>query len=911
MISTIINDYFGYSVATDGIWTAVGNPSSLRYTALSSSFIRTGSVEVYKYNINTDTHDLKSIISRPISNAELILLATEYPGYTASTSSLVIAPDSPLHTEYTGFVPVDSNLDILVDAGVYYTASEDGYGYSIDIKNSIMAVGNPYFSSIFNTFTTASLQFAGSGSVDIFDLSKLDIDPYAYAHPQFPTIVSSSLVGGVYQFAINVPAAQGFGFVSLEFRDTTISGSPFQVVTFFPVPNAGGNINVATTFPSGTISNYAFRLEGVLSLDPYLTTVTNPNPNTLNSFGYSVSINDEWLAVGSPLESGSKGSVFMFRKLGGPFGNAGSWSYYQTVTPPIAINSGDLFGAAVALNKASASYSGSMVIGSRRPSGSRAYGYEFDGINWINAFTLSPDNTTIYPLTFYPTLPLISGSYPNTADGFGHDVGIYRDTIIVGAPFDRHIFEYSGSSNYDQGAVYFFEKCLDPSKRYYLAKKSYGNEKTLLNNNLGISVDVYNNYAIAGCPKTFADSASICYLRGSLFQQNTCEDLFENTVSGQFILYQQITGSLPDTSNKDWSIVNVYQIKKRILQPYRDFGFSVGASESFIIVGAPFFISGSNRIMDLTPGTGSFTGSLNQISDLAGKSYIYNLKNLRPNFYVGNVFYRNGKIIIMASGSAFDGLLLPNTDSQFYDYTLGFTSKETILEKQIVCAVDIGEFNVSTNPTALILPTASFDINKNGKFDFQDADVLLKYMKYKSTEAFGHPLTDWSSSVISTNTDEELSVYTLYSHLYPSGSGALFTSSYSYINTNLFNSLDLNEDNKIDINDMNILWKYFTNRLTQKNYETYVTPSSKKKFLSQIIDLLNVKTMNGVPPDINPNFIDFQRLSKADPTGSYLAPYVTTVGLYDGTELVAVAKLGSPIKITPDFPINFIVKIDF
>jgi hypothetical protein len=75
MISNIVNDYFGYAVATDNIWAAVTNPSSLRYNPLTGSILRTGSVEVYKYNINTDTHDKKSTLYRTISNPELILTA--------------------------------------------------------------------------------------------------------------------------------------------------------------------------------------------------------------------------------------------------------------------------------------------------------------------------------------------------------------------------------------------------------------------------------------------------------------------------------------------------------------------------------------------------------------------------------------------------------------------------------------------------------------------------------------------------------------------------------------------------------------------------------------------------------------------------------------------------------------------
>jgi len=303
--------------------------------------------------------------------------------------------------------------------------------------------------------------------------------------------------------------------------------------------------------------------------------------------------------------------------------------------------------------------------------------------------------------------------------------------------------------------------------------------------------------------------------------------------------------------------------------------------------------------------------NLNQIDDLSGKAYIYNLKNLRPNFYVGNVFYRNGKVVIMASGSAFEGLLLSNADNPSYEYDLSFKSKLVVFEKQIVCAVDIGEFNVSTNPTAVILPTASFDINNNGKFDFQDCDVLLKYMMFKNTELLGVPITDWSSSVLNTSTNEEVSVYNMYNSQFPNGSSALFTSSYSYINNNLFNDLDFNQDNRINILDMDILWKYFINRLNQKNYGTYITPNSQRKFLSDILDFINEKTLRGFAPAINSNFLDYARLSQADPTGSYLAPYVTSIGLYQGTELVAVAKLGSPIKITPDFPMNFIVKMDF
>jgi len=58
-------------------------------------------------------------------------------------------------------------------------------------------------------------------------------------------------------------------------------------------------------------------------------------------------------------------------------------------------------------------------------------------------------------------------------------------------------------------------------------------------------------------------------------------------------------------------------------------------------------------------------------------------------------------------------------------------------------------------------------------------------------------------------------------------------------------------------------------------------------------------------------FADYEFSSSVDPTGSYLAPYITTIGLYDNElNMVAVAKLPQPIKSLPDYPVNFIIRFD-
>ncbi len=58
-------------------------------------------------------------------------------------------------------------------------------------------------------------------------------------------------------------------------------------------------------------------------------------------------------------------------------------------------------------------------------------------------------------------------------------------------------------------------------------------------------------------------------------------------------------------------------------------------------------------------------------------------------------------------------------------------------------------------------------------------------------------------------------------------------------------------------------------------------------------------------------FDEYDYSSSLEPTGSYLAPYVTTIGLYDENyEMVAVAKIPSKPKSLPDYPLNFVIRFD-
>ena len=241
-------------------------------------------------------------------------------------------------------------------------------------------------------------------------------------------------------------------------------------------------------------------------------------------------------------------------------------------------------------------------------------------------------------------------------------------------------------------------------------------EKSLKNHRVGYAVDVYENNMIIGSPKVTANiyqstasaasTLTSCYAQGSLYQEHFCRTEPEYLTQGQFFYLERNTSSL------EWEFNNTYQIKKRYLAPYRNFGFSVDISDRFAIVGAPMNLSGSRRLIDIY-----HTGSqIIVLEPVAGQAYIYNLDNYHESFHVGNVFYRNGKLVIITSGSNFDGLFFNPISDRDYEYDLTFNNKQTVHEKQVICSVDPGEFNVSTNPNIGIRPSvATYSFFKTSK----------------------------------------------------------------------------------------------------------------------------------------------------------------------------------------------------
>lgn len=643
---------------------------------------------------------------------------------------------------------------------------------------------------------------------------------------------------------------------------------------------------------------YIFNLGVVNATSSYdqLTAVITYTASLNQSFGTAVSINKNWVAIGCPTFNNNSGSVFIYQYQTG----SGQWSLFQQITSSNSTVN-ELFGYTLKLNKESSSLD-KIIIGSGNQSNDAAYYFELSGSIWIQTYKFTP-NYKSYPLTIGDYTPY--NLTRNISSGFGMSVSTYGNTCIIGEYLDRTVFEYSGSEQYQQGSVSIFEKCNENDKAFELVFKTYGNENIIKSNNLGFSVDVFGDYAAAGIPKSNQHSLSSCYIQNTVNQYHQCDDNVLNSLIGQVAFLTKESGS--------WGIKNIFQKKKKYLSPYRAFGNSVAISDFSMVVGSPILFADNGRAINI------FTTQSQDIAldDISGKAYVYNIHNFKDNFHIGNVFYRNGKIVMMTSGSIFQDLFIDSANVNSYSYNLEINGQNTIYEKQVLCNINTGEFNVSTNPSSLEKNFATFDLNQNSTFDYQDLEILMRYMKYKNNQSLGLSFsTDWSSSVVLNDDEISLLKYykttPLYNETYITQQVLKYIPIWDFQDISVQTNLDFNGDNVIDIRDMNILWKYFSNRLDQKNYALYITPNSSRQIFSQVTDFLNQLCGKYITPTIADEFFNYRQKAEMDKTGSYLAPMITTVGLYThNLELVAVAKLGTPIKNGGDLPLNILIKMDF
>lgn len=149
--------------------------------------------------------------------------------------------------------------------------------------------------------------------------------------------------------------------------------------------------------------------------------LTNTDLNRSDDFGASVTVSNNYVAVGATGLGNSTGGVFMYK------GSGDSWNLHSTLIPSEAKEE-DWTGMDVAMNDEI------LVVGAptdhwEDDETGKAYVFELQNDQWIETSVLQPD-----------------GSYLRSA--FGFIVNIHEEQIMIGAP------------DYDQGkgAVAIYEK---------------------------------------------------------------------------------------------------------------------------------------------------------------------------------------------------------------------------------------------------------------------------------------------------------------------------------------------------------------------------------------------------------------------------------------------------------------------
>jgi len=261
--------------------------------------------------------------------------------------------------------------------------------------------------------------------------------------------------------------------------------------------------------------------------------------------------------------------------------------------------------------------------------------------------------------------------------------------------------------------------------------------------------------------------------------------------------YGNIVGDIPDQIN--FGKIDVENGTINFLD-IADNGYS-GTIDSY-------FLDIQNNEFIMTYSGTEYTMVIESFDIESGVMLVDDIEFLEPEAQVirlGNVFYNQGLIVFTRESQT---LLNSNWD-------LSFKSTKTIYEHEYLLVAEQDEFNVSTNPSAVVNVGKKTELftDSDGKLRKVVTNPGVSYIKKKTELENGNILDYRYQSSISE------SVYAGFEHYFESGS--------------------------------------------------------------------------------------------VDSTGSFLSPFITTIGLYDDNcDLVAVAKLPQPIKSENDLTVNFIVRFD-
>ena len=685
-----------------------------------------------------------------------------------------------------------------------------------------------------------------------------------------------------------------------------------------------------------------------------------------DKFGNSVAIDNDILAVGAPAYSGSKGAVYIFRKhrymdsgscLDIPTGSSWqqvvfssdfcaelvtsslvvtqsytptfvsgnyTWTYETVLTSSIQAV-GDNFGWSVSVD------ANRLIVGTNKYGTGYATmftcSYYSASMNscptasWKQIQIFRKDNTT-GDLNINGPEYSVDVSSEIITDKFGYSVSTSGKNVVVGCQYDKAYkpyYAYTGSALV-LGAAYFYqygyvEECID--FQYDLKTKTFGNRKYQTNNKFGWSVSIEGSTAaVTSLPDKLTNDVD--YSAGSYILENFS---YESSGSADSVLGRATIYNYDDNSDA-WHITGELRRNKEENNPYNIYGYSVSLGSDYMCVGAPIVnIAAPSSYSQIIDENNQVSSSFP--SSYSGSAYIYNMRKYETNPLIGNIFYNNGYFVITNTGSNYQNIFM-GTGSRGFE--MNYQGAHTIYEHEYLVSVRPGEFNYSTNPSSLVQNPLYFDVNQDGVVDYKDVSLVMRYLQMKKFYAefvFDEngivlepdTLEDyswWANDIIQTEATDVLQQESDYAAYLASASFDPFTKkAFDYIETNLVNTgiLDIDGDGIINLNDGFIFSLYYFGKLNPTKLSNYITAASTRIYVKDIETYLNQYC--GVDHSkVTPEFLNYQYSSSYDPTGSFLAPYITTIGLYQDNQLVAVGKLGRPIKNLIDWPVNIVVRFD-
>ena len=386
-------------------------------------------------------------------------------------------------------------------------------------------------------------------------------------------------------------------------------------------------------------------------------------------------------------------------------------------------------------------------------------------------------------------------------------------------------------------------------------------------------------------------------------------------------------------------------ISIRPFKAYKEWSFSSGSTQIDILQASDVlssYSSGSNLSFQQTAIYAQLKAQFyggnedNPFTRVGAASIVYNSSNLTkdrflsgsakvvsiPQSYIGEGIKKGtltftngdalygddqyGNIISLAGDTlsvGYIGIPTPNVASLGYLYFTDIAS--TVYSASIV------DYDINTGIIDLTYQSVNYPNLQVSTFNLEDGSMVIDNVPF--LEGAGG-----TNRIGNVFYNQGLIVLTRSSENFLTGSWELNYKSTQTIYENEY-LLIVNED------EFNVSQNPSAITLANQEKETFETSDNRTvtivsnpgvKYIKKLTTLengniLDYRYTSSVNLEVFAGFEHWDLSGSVDTTGSFLAPFITTIGLYDDNcDLVAVAKLPQPIKSDPDIPVNFIVRFD-